>query len=119
MKNKIYMAFMLGLIGMCTLTGCGFSLHKESNSGKESTFEEFDIDYTTNDDGTYTYKDNIYKYKIEVSGTEGETPTTFSILTKNKDTSFEDISSSLKKAEMSTGIPEFVILGWKSDYDTN
>lgn len=119
MKSKIFMAFMLGLIGMCALTGCGFSSHKESNSEKEPKFEELDINYTTNDDGTYTYKDNIYKYKIEVSGNEGESPNTFSILTNNKETTFKDISSNMKKADVSTGIPKFVILGWTSVSDTN
>jgi hypothetical protein len=112
MKNKIYIAFMLGLIGMGTLYGCGYSSYEESTIGTESTFEELDVDYTTNDDGTYTYKDNIYKYKIEVSGIEGESQAAFIILTNDEETSFEDISYSLKKAEASTGIPEFVVLGW-------
>lgn len=112
MKNKIYIAFMLGLIGMGTLYGCGYSSNEASTIGTESTFEELDVDYTTNDDGTYTYKDNIYKYKIEVSGIEGESQAAFIILTNDEETSFEDISYSLKKAEASTGIPEFVVLGW-------
>jgi len=117
--KKNYMLFILGLIGMCILTGCSFSTHKDFKFEKESTFEEFDVDYTTNDDGTYTYKENIYKYIIEVSGTEGETPAIFRILTNNKETSFEDISSSLKKSDVSTAVPKFVILGWKSDNDSN
>lgn len=71
-----------------------------------------DVDYTTNDDGTYTYKDNTYKYKIEVSGTEGESPVTFIVLTNDIKISFEDVRYSLIKAEMSTGTPEFVVLGW-------
>ena len=112
MKNKIYFAFLLGLIGMSTLFGCGSSSHEEYTIAKESTYEELDIDYTTNDDGTYTYRDNIYKYKIEVSGIEGESQATFIILTNDDETSFEDVSYSLKKAEASTGIPEFVVLGW-------
>lgn len=78
----------------------------------ESSFEELDVDYTTNDNGTYTYEDNIYKYKLEVSGIEGESQVTFIVLTNDTETSFEDITYSLKKAEMSTGIPEFVVLGW-------
>ena len=86
--KKIYMVFILGIIGICILTGCSFSTHKDS------ALKEFDVDYTTNDNGTYTYKENIYKYIIEVPGTEGDTPTIFRILTNNKETSFEDISSS-------------------------
>jgi len=98
---------MLGLMVIGTLCGCG-----TSTNGKESSFEELDVDYTTNDNGTYTYKDNVYKYKIEVSGIEGESQITFIVLTNDTETRFEDITYSLKKAEMSTGIPEFVVLGW-------
>ena len=90
-----------------TLCGCGIA-----TSRTESSFEELDVVYTTNDDGTYTYNDNIYKYKIEVSGIEGESQVTFIVLTNDTETRFEDVAYSLKKAEMSTGIPEFVILGW-------
>lgn len=112
MKTKIYIAFMLVLISMGTLYGCASSSHEESTTETESTYEELNVDYTTNDDGTYTYKDNIYMYKIEVSGIEGESQVTFIILTNDEKTSFEDVSYSLKKAEASTGIPEFVVLGW-------
>lgn len=49
------------------------------------------------DDGTYTYKDNIYKYKIEVSNVEGESQATFVVLINNTQISIEDISDSLKK----------------------
>lgn len=113
--KKIYMVFILGLIGICILTGCSFSINKDIKFEKESTFEKFDVDYTTNNDGTYTYKDSSYKYIIDVSGTEADTLTIFRILTNNKKTSFEDISSSLKKSDVSNVVPEFVILGWKSD----
>ena len=68
-----------------------------------------------NDDGTYTCRDNVYKYKIEVSGFEGiekESQVTFIVLANDTETRFEDIRYSLISAEMSTGIPEFVILGW-------
>lgn len=71
-----------------------------------------DVDYITNDDGTYTCRGNTYKYKIEVSGMDGESQITYVVLTNNTETSFEDVAYSLRKAEMSTGIPEFVILGW-------
>lgn len=101
---------MLGL--MCTLYGCGSSSHEESTIETETTYEELDVDYTTNDDGTYTCNDIIFKYKIEVSGIAGESQATFIILTNDKETSFEDVSYSLIKAEHSSGIPEFIILGW-------
>ena len=71
-----------------------------------------DVDYSTNDDGTYTCRGNTYKYMIEVSGVDGESQITYIILTNNKETDFEDVRYSLIKAEMSTRTPEFVILGW-------
>ncbi len=71
-----------------------------------------DVDYTTNDDGTYTCRGNTYKYMFEVSGVDGESQVTYIILTNNAETSFEDVRYSLIKAEMSTGTPDFVILGW-------
>ena len=117
--KKIYMVFILGIIGICILTGCSLSSHKKSKSEKEPSFQEYDVNYTTNADGIYTYKENIYKYIIEVPGTEGDTPTIFRILTNNKETSFEDISSSLKKSDVSIAVPEFVILGWKRNKDFN
>ncbi|MBD5521357.1 MAG: hypothetical protein HDR03_09095 [Lachnospiraceae bacterium] len=107
MKIKIRITFMLGFIVVGTLCGCG-----TSTNGMESSYEELDVDYTINDDGTYTCDDNIYKYKLEVSGIEGKSQVTFIVLTNDTETSFEDVSYSLKKAQMSTGIPEFVILGW-------
>ncbi len=107
MKVKICIACMLGLIIIGTLCGCG-----TYTNDMKSSIEELDVDYATNDDGTYTYKNNIYKYKIEVSGIEGESQVTFIVLTNDTETSFEDITYSLKKAEFSTGVQEFVILGW-------
>lgn len=107
MKIKIYLTFILGLIIIGTLCGCG-----TSTNGMESSFEELDVDYTTNEDGTYTCRNNIYKYKIEVSDMEGESQVTFIVLTNDTEISFEDISYSLKSAEISTGVPEFIILGW-------
>ena len=106
-KIRICIPFILWFIIIGTLSGCG-----PSTNGMESSFEELDVDYTTNDNGTYTYKDNIYKYKIEVSGIDGESQVTFIVLTNDTETSFEDVAYSLRKAEMRTGIPEFVILGW-------
>lgn len=107
MKIRICITFMLGFIIIGTLSGCG-----TSKSEMEPSFEELDVDYTTNDDGTYTCRNNIYQYKIEVSGIEGESQVTFIVLTNNAEISFESITYSLKKAEMSTEIPEFVVLGW-------
>ena len=71
-----------------------------------------DVDYTANDDGTYTCRGNTYKYMIEVSGIDGASQVTYIILTNNEEIDFEDVRYSLIKAEMSTGTPEFVILGW-------
>lgn len=82
------------------------------NNGQYQLYAMLDVDYTTNDDGTYTCRGNNYKYKIEVSGIDGESQVTFIVLTNDAETSFEEVAYSLRKAEMSTGIPEFVILGW-------
>ena len=71
-----------------------------------------DVDYTTNDDGTYTCRGNTYKYMFEVSGVDGESQVTYVILSNSTETSFEEVRYSMIKAEMSTGTPEFVILGW-------
>lgn len=107
MRIKICFAFILGLIVIGTLSGCG------TTTNIKSSFHELDVDYTTNDNGTYTYEGNIYMYKTEISGIEGESQVTFIVLTNDTEASFEDVAYSLKKAEISTGvIPEFVILGW-------
>lgn len=107
MKIRICFILLFGFIIIGTLSGC-----ESSTSEMESSFEELDVDYTTNDDGTYTCRNNIYRYKIEVSGIEGESQVTFIVLTNDTDISFEDITYSLKKAEISTEIPKFVVLGW-------
>ena len=107
MKIKICYAILLVFIGTGAFCGCG-----TTTNGTKSSFEELDVHYITNDNGTYTYEGNIYEHKIEVSGIEGDSQVTFIVLTNDTETSFEDVSYSLKKAEMSVGIPEFVILGW-------
>lgn len=107
--KKILMFILMATMLLC---GCSSNSKKAENNANHNENELLDVDYTTNDNGTYTYNDNIYKYKIEVSGIEGESQVTFIVLTNDTETSFEDVAYSLKKAEMSTGIPEFVILGW-------
>ncbi|MDE7476731.1 MAG: hypothetical protein K2M91_02085 [Lachnospiraceae bacterium] len=107
MKIRLCITFILVFIIIGTLSGCG-----PYTTEKETSFEELDVDYTTNDNGTYTCRNNIYQYKIEVSGIEGESQVTFIVLTNDTEISFEDITYSLKKAEMSTEVPEFVVLGW-------
>lgn len=78
----------------------------------ESTYTELDVDYTINRDGTYTYNDNDYKYKLHVSGNEGENRVTYVILTNNLETKFEAVKRSLIGSELITGEPQFIILGW-------
>ncbi len=91
---------------------CGADVVVESNGQYWLYCAVLDVDYTINDDGTYTCRGNTYKYKIEISGVDGETQVTYVVLTNNMGTSFEDVSYSLRKAEMNTDIPEFVILEW-------
>lgn len=110
MKIKFFCAIVLVLIVISNLLGC-----ETSDNRMESSLENFETDHTTNDNGTYTHKGNLYRYKLEVSGTIGDkekSQVTFLILTNDTETRFEDVAHSLKTSEMSTGIPEFVILGW-------
>lgn len=71
-----------------------------------------DIDYTENEDGTYTYDGNVYKYKVHVPGKSGENRVTLIILTNDTATEFEFVEGGLASAELSTGVPEYVLLGW-------
>lgn len=107
MKIRLCITFILVFAIIDIMSGCG-----SYTSEKETLFEELDVDYTTNGNGTYTCRNNIYQYKIEVSGIEGESQVTFIVLTNDTGISLEDITYSLKKAEMSTEAPEFVVLGW-------
>ena len=108
MKIKICITYMFGLIVLGTLCGCGTSTNET-----EAPYTKFSVDYTANKDGTYTCRGYNFKYKIEVSGIEGESQVTYVILTNDTETGFEDVRYSLIKAEMSTGEPEFIILGWR------
>lgn len=67
---------------------------------KQTDFEELEVDYVINDDGTYTYKDLNYSYKIEVSGIEGEKQVTYVVLTNDKSISFDDVTYSLKNRKL-------------------
>ena len=107
MKRKIGIAIMFGLICINILSGC-----EPSSNEKQTDFEELEVDYVINDDGTYTYKDLNYSYKIEVSGIEGEKQVTYVVLTNDKSISFDDVTYSLKKSEISIDEPQFIILGW-------
>lgn len=89
MKIKICYAILLGFIVTGAFCGCG-----TCTDGTKSSFEELDVDYITNDNGTYTYEGNIYEHKIEVSGIEGDSQVTFIVLTNDTETSFEDVSYS-------------------------
>ncbi len=111
MKLKVFifsMFFLLtaGVSGGCTPSGAG-------TSSSDSSYAHLEVEYTENEDGTYTCNGSIFNYKIEVTGMEGESEVTFEILTNDKETRFEDVSHSLKKATMDTDTPEFVILGWR------
>lgn len=78
----------------------------------ESQYIRLAVDYVLNDDGTYSCNGNTYKYELQVRGTEGESLITYIILTNDEETSFEDVSYSLKSSQIDTKSPKFVILGW-------
>ena len=104
--KKCLVAVLIMVVVMI-ITGCGTSTNET-----ESSYTKLSVDYTTNKDGTYTCRGYNFKYKIEVSGIEGESQVTFVVLTNDTETRFEDVSYSLIKAEIDTGVPEFMILGW-------
>lgn len=107
MIKKLCIFLLLELLSISILTGCRTAEHDTDPS-----FKNFDVEYTINDDGTYTCSDHTYKHKVEVSGIEGELPVTFVVLTNNTDLTFEEVSYSLKRADITTDVPEFIILGW-------
>ena len=97
-KKRLCIFLLLELLLISILTGCRTA--------------EDDTDPSFNDDGTYTCSDQTYEHKVEVSGIEGELPVTFVVLTNNTYLTFEEVSYSLKRADITTDVPEFVILGW-------
>ena len=105
MKKRLVAVLIMVVVMM--ITGCGISTNET-----ESSYTKLSVDYTTNKDGTYTCRGYNFKYKIEVSGIEGESQITFVVLTNNTETRFEDVSYSLKRSDTITGVPEFIILGW-------
>lgn len=109
MKKRICIMCICVLAMASTLVGCSSKKQNET----PSSYEELDVEYTLNDDSTYTCRGNIYKYKIDISGVDGDLQVTYVVLTNNKDIEFEKVSDSLKKADISVDeTPEFVILGW-------
>ena len=72
------------VIVVVLIVGCGTSTNES-----ESSYTKLSVDYTTNKDGTYTCRGYNFKYKIEVSGIEGESQVTFVVLTNNTETRFQ------------------------------
>lgn len=108
MVRKICFATMVWEVCISILCGCG-----PSSNEKPINFVELDcVDYSINNDGTYICRDINYCYKMEVLGFEGGKQVSFVVLTNDKTITFEEVSYSLKKAEISMGVPRFIILGW-------
>ena len=122
--NKVNAGDVIGLTGqsgnaMGPMFSFAVSCYDENNElqyiqpvYREGTYTELDVEYYANADGTYTCGGNTYSHKLEVSGLEGESQVTYIVLTNNEEVSFDDVRNSLIRAEMVTGVPEFVILGW-------
>lgn len=104
MKKRLVAVLIMVVVMMA---GCGTSTNET-----KSSYTKLSVDYTTNKDGTYTCRGYNFKYKIEVSGIEGESQVTFVVLTNITETRFEDVSYSLKRSDTITGEPEFILLGW-------
>lgn len=109
-----FIVLFIVLTCMLALVGCGQeeSLQQDDVEMTNTEFERLNVDYTINEDGTYTCRNQIYQYKMEVSGIEGESQVTFIVLTNDTEISFEEIHYDMIKAELSTGIPKYILLGW-------
>lgn len=116
MKIKICILGILTVVMIGVLCGCGASADASELSDKEmaasvnpngSTYAEMDSGkYTVNEDGTYTCRGYNFKYKMTVSGQEGEAYTTFTILTNDPETTFEEVRYSLISNESCATPPE-------------
>lgn len=117
MKKYINL-ILVTIIAVTLLSGCATTTQSEKSAKTEidnetnKDIDYFDVDYTTNEDGTYTCRGNIYKYKIEVYKNEGDVDgALFAILTNDKNTTFDEVENSLISATMDTGVPKFIIIG--------
>lgn len=103
MKKRYLTALLIGAMVCGVIGGCGNSQNKVSlastnESPIETTVEaennsdeDFEIEYTVNEDGTYTCEGQSYKYKKEVI--EGDMK--FTVLTNDEDITFEKVFSML------------------------
>lgn len=84
------------------------------SDGQYRQYQAFIAEVTVNKDGTYNCKDIDFKYFREVSGTApmAVKESTFLIVTNREDIGFDEVFNSMITAEMTTGTPEFFILGW-------
>ena len=114
MNMKKILIVMVSVLLILSLCSCESEDKNKDSDVIENTSEinVFDVEYSENTDGTYTCRGKIYKYKVEVSGIEGENEATFIVLTNDKDIKFETISKSLISSMPDTSEPQFVILGW-------
>ena len=104
--NRKGILLILGAL-VITMIGCG-----RTPAAEDVNYEKLDVEYVVNTDGTYSCRNTIFKYKTEVTGTDGDRRITYVILTNELDTAFDDVSYSLRTSKNTTGVPEFVILGW-------
>lgn len=79
----------------------------------KDTMSDVMIEYSQNDDGSWTCKDKVYQYKIELTGRDkgAEKDGWFLVLTNNKDVTFEEVSKSIYSSLMDDGLdPEETII---------
>ncbi len=121
MKKELVCCILLLFVAVL-FGGCGASADASELSDKEmaaavnpyaSTYAEMSSGkYTVNEDGTYTCRGYNFKYKITVSGQEGEAYTTFIVLTNNLEISFEEVRYRMISNEMFFDEPEFVVVSF-------
>ncbi|MDO5520022.1 MAG: hypothetical protein Q4G58_05980 [bacterium] len=77
---------------------------KEQEGEKQGQF----LDYTKNEDGTFSTNKYTYKYKIKLTGTlpNAECSSWYTVLTNNKNVTFEKVSWSMLSSQSSDWLDE-------------
>ncbi len=72
----------------------------------------FDVKYVLNEEGKYVCRGSEFESMVLVSGKTQAGNATFVVLTNATDLDFKKVERAISSSDMTTGEPEFVILGW-------
>ena len=72
----------------------------------------FDVKYVLNEEGKYVCRGSEFESMVLVSGKTQGGNATFVVLTNATDLEFKKVERAISSSDMTTGEPEFVILGW-------